>query len=78
MTRYESTKKTDITTGRIVQRVLDAMSKGSAAEVVITHGVDWSQNIWRLINSLCDYFPNSEITLKKLAFGWEVKTKVVL
>ena len=78
MTRYENTKRTDITTGRIIQRVLDAMSKGSASEVVITHGVDWSQNIGRLINGLYDYFPNSEITLKKLTFGCELKIKVPL
>lgn len=78
MTRYENTKKTDITTGRIVQRVLDAASKGSVSEIVITHGVDWTQSVERLINNLYEYFPDSEITLKKLNFGYELKLKVVL
>ena len=71
-------KKTDITTGRIVQRVLDARSKGDISEIVITHGVDWTRSIERLVNNLYEYFPDSEITLKKLNFGYELEIKVVL
>ena len=76
--RGEDMKRTDITTGRIVQRVLDAASKGSVSEIIITHGVDWTQSIERLVNNLYEYFPDSKITLKKLNFGYELEIKVVL
>ena len=69
-------KKTDMTSGRIIQRVYDAKQKESVSEVVIVHGIDWQHNIDRLINNLFEYFPSSEITLKKLKFGYELKIKV--
>ena len=71
-------KKTDITTGRIIQRVLSATSKESTSEIVVIHGVDNQHNIKRLIDNLYEYFPDSEITLKKLNFGYELKIRVEL
>ena len=67
-------KKTDILTGRIIQRVIDAKLKGNK-EVNICHGVDMHCNIERLINNLFEYFPNCNITLKQLAFGYELHIK---
>ena len=67
-------KKIDILTGRIIQRVIDAKLKGNR-EVNIRHGVDMYCNIERLINNLFEYFPNCNITLKQLAFGYELQIK---
>lgn len=64
-------KKTDILTGRIIQRVIEVRSSGDR-EVSICHGVDKHCNLERLINNLFEYFPNSKITLKQLAFGYEL------
>lgn len=68
-------KKTDILTGRIIQRVIDAKLKGNK-EVNICHGVDMYCNIERLINNLFEYFPDSKIILQKLQFGYELQIKV--
>lgn len=64
-------KRTDILTGRIVQRVLDERTKNDL-EIAVIHGVDDSHNIERLINNLFELFPSGEITLKKLNFGYEL------
>lgn len=71
-------KRTDILTGRIVQRVLSAKSNNGISEIVINHGVDNQYNIRRLVDNLFEYFPDSEITFKKLKYGYELKIKVVL
>ena len=66
--------KTDILTGRIVQRVIDA--KAISSKVIINHGVDYHNNINELIDNLFAFFPNSLITLKKLNFGYELRIEV--
>ena len=68
-------KNTDILTGRIIQRVIDAELK-SNIEVNINHGVSDLCNVNRLLDNLFEYFPDSKITLKKLAFGYELNIKV--
>lgn len=68
-------KNTDILTGRIIQRVIDAKLRGNT-EVSINHGVSESHNVNRLLNNLFEYFPDSVITLKRLAFGYELNIKV--
>lgn len=65
---------TDVLTGRIVQRVLDEMSKKQ--DVSIVHGVDKSHNLSELMNNLWWYFPDSSITFKKLKFGYELRIEV--
>jgi hypothetical protein len=69
---------TDVLTGRIVQRVLDGMNERTSNDikVVVVHGVDKSHNILELTNNLWWYFPNSEITYKKLNYGYELKIEV--
>ena len=67
-------KNTDILTGRIIQRVIDAKLKGNT-EVSINHGVSDLHNINRLLDNLFGYFPDSKITLKRLAFGYELNIK---
>lgn len=69
-------KRTDILTGRIIQRILSTKSDKDIAEVVVVHDVDEYHNIERLIDNLFEYFSNSEITLKKLEYGYEIKIKV--
>ena len=66
-------KNTDILTGRIVQRVLDAR-KEKASEVQIYQGISDSSNIDfnRLINNLFEFFPDSKIALKRLQHGYEL------
>ena len=64
-------QNTYILTGRIIQRVIEARSNGNR-DVSICHGIDKRCNLERLINNLFEYFPNSKITLKQLAFGYEL------
>ena len=64
--------RTDVLTGRIVQRVLDARREMSS-KVSIIHGVDNSHDINILTNNLFKFFPDSTITLKKLKYGYELK-----
>ena len=64
-------KRTDILTGRIVQRVLDERTKNNS-KITIIHGVDNQCNIERLINNLFELYPSSQITLSKLNFGYEL------
>lgn len=70
-------KNTDILTGRIIQRVLNAKSN-NADEVFIRHGIGNAANISieRLIKNLFDYFPDSKITFQKLQFGYELVIRV--
>lgn len=67
--------RTDILTGRIVQRVIDAKAK-SSTRVSIVHGVDNSHNIDKLMDNLFEFFPDSLITLKKLKYGYELRIEV--
>lgn len=70
-------KRTDILTGRIIQRILSAKSDNDISEISIVHGVDEYHNIERLIDNLFEYYPDSEIILKKLKYGYELKIKVM-
>lgn len=67
--------KTDVLTGRIVQRVIDAKAK-SSTRVIIVHGVDNSHDIDRLMDNLFYFFPDSLIAIKKLKFGYELRIEV--
>lgn len=69
-------KRTDILTGRIIQRILTTKSDNDIPEVVVVHGVDEYHNIERLVDNLFEYFKDSEITLKKLKYGYELKIRV--
>lgn len=64
-------KKTDITSGRIIQRVLDEKSKNSS-EVIVVHGVDFKHDVNRLVHNLLEYFPHGKITLGLSKFGYEL------
>lgn len=66
---------TDVLTGRIVQRVLDAKAKSSSG-VEIVHGVDNSHDVDKLMDNLFEFFPDSLIALKKLKFGYELRIEV--
>lgn len=68
--------KTDVTTGRIVQRVIDAKARSSTRRVSIVHGVDNSHDIDKLMDNLFEFFPDSLIALKKLKFGYELRIEV--
>lgn len=67
--------RTDVLTGRIVQRVIDAKTSTSS-RVIIKHGVDNSHNIDELMDNLFEFFPDSLIALKKLNFGYELRIEV--
>ena len=67
--------KTDVLTGRIVQRVIDAKAK-SSSKVSISHGVDFSHKINELIDNLFEFFPDSSITFKKFKYGYELKIEI--
>ena len=66
--------RTDVLTGRIVQRVIDA--KATSSKATIIHGVDISHRTDELIDNLFTFFPDSSITFKKLKFGYELKIEV--
>jgi hypothetical protein len=67
--------RTDVLTGRIVQRVIDAKTK-DCATVKVVHGVDYTHDIKRLVNNLYKFFPNSSIELRKLNFGYHLSITV--
>lgn len=67
---------TDVLTGRIIQRVLDEKSRNDISEIVVVHGVEKSHDIARLVDNLFEYFPRSEITFKKLNYGYELWLKL--
>lgn len=67
--------RTDVLTGRIVQRVIDARAK-SSSRVVIVHGVDNSHNIDKLMDNLFEFFPDSLIAFKNLKYGHELRIEV--
>lgn len=67
--------RTDVLTGRIVQRVIDAKAK-SSSRVTIVHGVDNSHNIKELKDNLFELFPDSLISVKYLKYGYELRIEV--
>lgn len=67
--------RTDVLTGRIIQRVIDAKAK-SSSRVTIVHGVDNGHNIDYLMDNLLKFFPDSLINLKRLNFGYELRIEV--
>ena len=67
--------RTDVLTGRIVQRVIDAKTSTSS-RVIIRHGVDSGYNIDKLMDNLLKFFPDSLIALKRLNFGYELRIEV--
>ena len=71
-------KRTDVLIGRIVQRVLSVKSSNDVSEIIVVHGVDKYHNVKQLVDGLFEYFPDSEITFKKLNYGYELKIKVTL
>ncbi len=70
-------KKTDILTGRIVQRIIDiAASRSGASDISVVHGVSNEHDIGQLLDNLFRLFSDSTISLKRLAFGYELNIKV--
>lgn len=70
-------KRTDVLTGRIAQRVIDASrSPTSKSTITVTHGVDNTHNIGQLMGNLFEIFPGCLITLKELEFGYELRIEV--
>lgn len=68
--------KTDVLTGRIMQRVIDARIKEKNTNVTVKHGVSDNYNIDQLIHNLFELFPNSAVTLVRLRFGYELSIEV--
>ena len=71
-------KKSHITSGRIIQRVIDKINanKNSNNNIIVVHGVDYQNDIDRIIDNLLKYFPSCQISLQKLDFGYELKIVV--
>lgn len=68
-------KNTDILTGRIIQKILDAKTN-KATEVSVSYGISQDINTERLIRNLFEYFPDSKITFKKLQFGYRLNVRM--
>lgn len=66
--------KTDILTGRIIQRILDAKMKSK--KISIVHGVDDSHDINYLVSNLFEFFPDCMIQIKRLSHGYELKIEI--
>ena len=66
--------KTDFTTGKIYQKILDQERTTSIEtdEMTITYGVSQDVNLHRLLNNLFDLISDLSITVKKLEFGYEL------
>lgn len=67
--------KTDVLTGRIVQRVLDQKLSLGVSDLPIIHGVSDECDINSLISNLFMLFPSCSITLKRLPFGYHLEIK---
>lgn len=65
--------KTDFTTGKIYQKIVDQERTTSVEtdEMTITYGVSQDVNLHRLLNNLFDLISDLSITVKKLEFGYE-------
>lgn len=68
--------KTDVLTGRIVQRVIDQKLTPDFSDKPIVHGVSDEHDINRLISNLFEMFPSCLITLQRLKFGYRLEIKV--
>lgn len=66
--------KTDFTTGKIYQKIIDQERTTSVEtdEMTITYGVSQDVNLHRLLNNLFDLISDLSITVKKLEFGYEL------
>lgn len=66
--------KTDFTTGKIYQKIVDQERTTSVEtdEMTITYGVSQNVNLHRLLNNLFDLISDLSITVKKLEFGYEL------
>lgn len=66
--------KTDFTTGKIYQKIVDQERTTSIEtdEMTITYGVSQDVNLHRLLNNLFDLISDLSITVKKLEFGYEL------
>lgn len=66
--------KTDFTTGKIYQKIVDQERTTSVEtdEMTITYGVSQDVNLHRLLNNLFDLISDLSITVKKLKFGYEL------
>lgn len=66
--------KTDFTTGKIYQKIVDQERTTSIEtdEMTITYGVSQDVNMHRLLNNLFDLISDLSITVKKLEFGYEL------
>lgn len=63
--------KTDVLTGRIVQRVID-----QKLSQPVVHGVSDEYDINRLISNLFELFPTCSITFQRLTYGYRLEIKV--
>lgn len=66
--------KTDFTTGKIYQKIVDQERTTSVEtdEMTITYGISQDVNLHRLLNNLFDLISDLSITVKKLEFGYEL------
>ena len=62
--------KTDVLTGRIVQRVVD-----QKLSQPVVHGVSDEYDINRLISNLFELFPTCSITFQRLTYGYRLEIK---
>lgn len=62
--------KTDVLTGRIVQRVID-----QKLSQPVVHGVSDEHDINRLISNLFELFPTCSITFQRLSYGYRLEIK---
>ena len=67
--------KTDITTGRIIQRIIDSRCEGSP-KTIITHGVSNQCDVYKIIDYILNQLPNCVISIKRLKFGYELKFEI--
>lgn len=65
--------KTDVLTGRIVQRVLDTMNTDEETEVRIVYEVDYTYSVSRLVNNIWEHFPDASITLDRIECGYHME-----
>ena len=67
--------KTDITTGRILQRIIDAKLEG-LPKTIITHGISDECNVYKIIAYFLDIYRDCIITIKRLKHGYELKFEI--
>lgn len=66
--------KTDILTGRIIQRIFDTRMKSK--NISIIYGVDDTHDINYLVSNLFEFFPDCMIQIKRLNHGYELKIEI--